>query len=59
MLPETRAALIANPQVTFVETQHGGHCAFLAAAAADDGRWAERMLLGFLMRDAAGLAHGG
>jgi predicted alpha/beta-fold hydrolase len=51
--------LIANPQVTFVETQHGGHCAFLAAAAADDGRWAERMLLGFLMRDAAGLAHGG
>lgn len=50
LLPETRTALIGNPQVTFVETQHGGHCAFLAApqGAGDDGRWAEAMLLGFL-----------
>jgi hypothetical protein len=52
MLPETRAALLANPHVTFVETQHGGHCAFLAPATetSDDGRWAERTLLGFLLR---------
>ncbi len=56
MLPETRGALIENPQVTFVETQHGGHCAFLAAAKADDGRWAERMLLEFLMRGFSGEA---
>ena len=51
MLPETRAALMGNPRVTFVETRHGGHCAFLAAPTRDDGRWAERMLLEFLLRD--------
>jgi predicted alpha/beta-fold hydrolase len=55
MLPETRAALIENPHVTFLETQHGGHCAFLAPATAtnDDGYWAEKTLLGFLTRDDA------
>ena len=52
MLPETRETLLANEHVTFLETQHGGHCAFLSAAteAGDDGRWAERTLLGFLLR---------
>jgi predicted alpha/beta-fold hydrolase len=56
MLPETRDALLGNSQVTMVETQHGGHCAFLATAedAGDDGRWAERMLLAFLTRHAGG-----
>ena len=51
MLPETRATLLANPHVTLIETQHGGHCAFLAPAseASDDGRWAERTLLRFLL----------
>lgn len=49
MLPETRAALIANPWVTLIETRHGGHCAFLAAERNGDGRWAERMLLQFLL----------
>jgi hypothetical protein len=50
MLPRTREALIGNPQVTFIETRHGGHCAFLAdAQGADDGRWAERTLLEFLI----------
>jgi uncharacterized protein len=33
MVPSTRAALRANPQVTFLETRHGGHCAFLAEPA--------------------------
>jgi len=53
MLPETREALIGNPHVTLIETQHGGHCAFLASesAAVGDGRWAERTLLRFLTRD--------
>jgi predicted alpha/beta-fold hydrolase len=61
MLPETREALIANPHVSFLETQHGGHCAFLASATemSGDGRWAEAMLLGFLMRGDAERAHGG
>jgi uncharacterized protein len=50
MLPETRSALIANPHVTYIETQHGGHCAFLSPADAnDDGYWAEKTLLGFLL----------
>ena len=50
MLPNTRAALLDNPRVALVETQHGGHCAFLAPRAdADDGYWAENMLLRFIL----------
>jgi len=57
MLPETREALIGNPHVTLIETEHGGHCAFLApsTAAGDDGRWAEATLLGFLMDRSGGI----
>lgn len=53
-LPQTRDALIANPWVTWLETQHGGHCAFLAPATTDDGRWAEATLLQFLLRLSTG-----
>jgi predicted alpha/beta-fold hydrolase len=51
MLPSTRHALLNNPDVTLLETQHGGHCAFLAPATheTDDGRWAEQTLLSFLL----------
>lgn len=49
---ETRAKVLANPCITFVETQHGGHCAFLAAADGYDGRWAERQILHFLLKHA-------
>jgi predicted alpha/beta-fold hydrolase len=49
MLPATRAALTANPQVRLIETQHGGHCAFLEDAEGYDGYWAEKMLLGFVL----------
>lgn len=50
LLPGTRDALIQNPHVRYVETQHGGHCAFLEARRnGDDGRWAEKTLLGFLL----------
>jgi len=63
MLPETRETLEANPAVTLVETQHGGHCAFLnaraarsanaAASLAPMGRhWAETTLMRFLMATA-------
>lgn len=54
MLPETRAALIENPHVTYLETQYGGHCAFLAPARDDDGYWAETTLLRFLLHQALG-----
>jgi uncharacterized protein len=48
MLPETRATLLANPHVHLIETEHGGHCAFLAPALGYDGYWAERLLFDFL-----------
>jgi hypothetical protein len=52
---ETIAKLEANPHITFVETEHGGHCAFLAErdrASGDDGYWAESMLLRFVLAHA-------
>jgi hypothetical protein len=48
ILPDTRAKLVANPAVHFIETSRGGHCAFLAAANGYDGRWAERTIVEFL-----------
>jgi len=50
ILPETRAKLIANPNITLVETEHGGHCAFLAHPNGYDGRWAERQIIQFFLR---------
>jgi predicted alpha/beta-fold hydrolase len=53
--PETRAQIAANPHITWLETEHGGHCAFLGQAnhaAGDDGYWAETTALRFV------LAHG-
>lgn len=59
VLPSTRAALMANSSVTYVETTHGGHCAFLSppngknsrlqADQPADGYWAEHLLLRYLM----------
>ncbi|WP_238525532.1 MULTISPECIES: alpha/beta fold hydrolase [Acidobacterium] len=62
MLPTTRAALLANRWVSYVETQHGGHCAFLSPADrkqpqpdfAHDGYWAEHLLLRYLLEQARG-----
>jgi predicted alpha/beta-fold hydrolase len=45
----------ANAYVTLIETEHGGHCAFLAPAAPDrsyDGYWAEHTLLRFVLANA-------
>ncbi len=46
--PETRAKLLANPHIRYLEPEHGGHCAFLADPNGYDGRWAERQILKFL-----------
>lgn len=54
LLPSTRTALIENPNVTYVETNHGGHCAFLSTAANGDDRWAEVTLLRFLLEHTNG-----
>lgn len=55
LLPSTRETLIANPNVNYVETQHGGHCAFLESPGPGyDGRWAEKTLMGYLREHANG-----
>lgn len=51
MQPETLRRIAANPHVTYVETDDGGHCAFLGEPngdPADDGRWAEREVVEFV-----------
>jgi predicted alpha/beta-fold hydrolase len=48
ILPETRQKILSNPNITFVETEDGGHCSFLAEPDGDDGRWAERQVVEFL-----------
>ena len=47
--PETRAKLRANPHVTFVETRHGGHCAYLSRDPGNEIHWAEAAVIRFLM----------
>ena len=52
LMRDTRAAIAANPHITFVETTHGGHCAFLgepSPATHDDGYWAESTLVRYLL----------
>lgn len=50
MEPETRRRIVANPNITYIETADGGHCAFLGErdGAGDDGRWAEREVVEFV-----------
>lgn len=56
MLPETREAIQQNPAIRLIETDHGGHCAFLSAKSktAIDGvdvsrHWAESTAVRFLL----------
>ena len=48
ILPATQEKLLRNPHIIYLETEHGGHCAFLAEANGYDGRWAERQAIAFL-----------
>jgi uncharacterized protein len=47
---ETAAKIRSNPNITYLETAHGGHCAFLAEPNGYDGRWAERQIVEFVRR---------
>jgi len=53
LFPETRARLLANPHITFVESRHGGHCAFLSRTG-DGVHWAEAAVIRFLQDADAG-----
>jgi predicted alpha/beta-fold hydrolase len=54
---ETLGKLHANPKITLLQPESGGHCAFLArrnrrrceSTTIDDGYWAESMLLRFIL----------
>jgi uncharacterized protein len=61
--PETRKKILENPHIKFVESEDGGHCAFIGArskngrggrgqdaASQDDGFWAETEIVNFLRR---------
>ncbi len=50
LMPDTRQKLLRNSHITYVETEHGGHCAFLADANGYDGRWAEQQAVAFIGR---------
>ena len=45
--PSTYDKLSANPCIRFHESEHGGHCGFLAEPIGYDGRWAERQIVRF------------
>jgi len=49
---ETRERILANPNIAYIETNDGGHCAFIGERAdhGDDGRWAERQVVDFVQR---------
>jgi predicted alpha/beta-fold hydrolase len=49
LLPETRAKLLANAHITFVETRHGGHCAYLSRDSGNEIHWAEATVIRFLL----------
>lgn len=50
ILPETRERIMANRSIIYMETEDGGHCAFVGERDGDlnyDGRWAERQVVEF------------
>jgi hypothetical protein len=57
LLPETRAKIVANPHIAFVETAHGGHCAYLSNDPGNEIHWAEATAIRYLLA-MAGPANG-
>ena len=50
ILPETRQKIAANPSITFLETDDGGHCSFMGERDGYDGHFAEREIVEFLRK---------
>jgi predicted alpha/beta-fold hydrolase len=48
--PRTRERILENPNITYLETADGGHCAFMGQPDGNgyDGRWAEREVVDFV-----------
>jgi uncharacterized protein len=51
LYPETRAKILANPFIRFVETRHGGHCAYLSTESGNEIHWAEATVIRFLQSE--------
>jgi len=49
LTPETQSALAANPNITLLETAHGGHCAYLSCDPGNEIHWAEATAVRFLL----------
>jgi len=58
LLPDTRVKILANPHITFVETRHGGHCAYLSRDPGNEIHWAEATVIRYLLA-ATGQPNGG
>jgi predicted alpha/beta-fold hydrolase len=48
LFSDTRAKIIDNPWIEFVETGHGGHCAFLSRDRGEEVHWAESTVIRWL-----------
>jgi uncharacterized protein len=52
--PESRSKILANPNILLLETEHGGHCAYLCGLPGDDIHWAESAVIRYLLEHAGG-----
>jgi predicted alpha/beta-fold hydrolase len=50
ILPETRRKITSNPNITFVESEDGGHCSFVGQCDENDGHYAEREVVEFFQQ---------
>lgn len=57
LFPDTRERIVANPWIEFVETKHGGHCAYLSRDHGEEIHWAEATVIRWLQA-VAGEPHG-
>jgi predicted alpha/beta-fold hydrolase len=48
LFTETRTNILANPWIEFVETKHGGHCAYLSHERGEETHWAEATVIRWL-----------
>ena len=55
---ETRNALLANANITLLETANGGHCAYLSSDRGDEIHWAEATVMRYLLHVAPDAGNG-